>query len=149
MLFGAWVTRYEYSVPAYAWLFASCSIAVLVNLSQFMCLGRFSAVSFQVCIMWCSMPHDNKHQQVLGHAKTFLVLLGGWMIFREAITSQQFVGMAIAVAGMVWYGAESSKPSVTAQAVTPTTTTGKRGEFAEPLLRGSLEGEDGERKETV
>lgn len=48
VLFGAWVTRYEYSVPAYAWLFASCAIAVLVNLSQFMCLGRFSAVSFQV-----------------------------------------------------------------------------------------------------
>ena len=48
VLFGAWVTRYEYSVPAYAWLSASCAIAVLVNLSQFMCLGRFSAVSFQV-----------------------------------------------------------------------------------------------------
>lgn len=27
---------------------ASCSLAVLVNVSQFMCLGRFSAVSFQV-----------------------------------------------------------------------------------------------------
>lgn len=87
---------------------------------------------------------------MLGHAKTFLVLLGGWMIFREAISGQQFVGMAIAVAGMVWYGAESSKPSVV-QAVTPTTATAKRGEFAEPLLRGSLpESEDGgERKETV
>ena len=29
-------------------LIASCSLAVLVNVSQFMCLGRFSAVSFQV-----------------------------------------------------------------------------------------------------
>lgn len=26
----------------------SCTLAVLVNVSQFMCLGRFSAVSFQV-----------------------------------------------------------------------------------------------------
>jgi drug/metabolite transporter (DMT)-like permease len=29
---------------------ASCLLAVLVNISQFMCLGRFSAVSFQVCL---------------------------------------------------------------------------------------------------
>lgn len=29
-------------------LFLSCALAVLVNVSQFMCLGRFSAVSFQV-----------------------------------------------------------------------------------------------------
>lgn len=73
------------------------------------------------------------------------------MIFREGITGQQFVGMAIAVAGMVWYGAESSKPSVTAQAVTPTAATTKRSEFAEPLLRGSQEGDESgaERKETV
>jgi hypothetical protein len=29
-------------------LAASCTLAVAVNVSQFMCLGRFSAVSFQV-----------------------------------------------------------------------------------------------------
>ncbi len=91
---------------------------------------------------------------MLGHAKTFLVLLGGWLIFKEIITGQQLLGMAIAVAGMVWYGAESSKPSnvATAQAVTPTTANANvkrgNGEFAEPLLRGSVDGED-ERKETV
>lgn len=53
MLFGSWVTHYDYSVPAFVWLFVSCAVAVLVNLSQFMCLGRFSAVSFQVCmVVW-------------------------------------------------------------------------------------------------
>jgi hypothetical protein len=44
---GRWVSAYEPSVPAAACLVASCAVAVLVNVSQFMCLGRFSAVTFQ------------------------------------------------------------------------------------------------------
>lgn len=44
----AWVTSYEASVPALTCLALSCAVAVLVNVSQFMCLGRFSAVTFQV-----------------------------------------------------------------------------------------------------
>lgn len=51
---------------AAATMVASCALAVLVNISQFMCLGRFSAVSFQVglalCpLLWhihtCLLPH--------------------------------------------------------------------------------------------
>jgi solute carrier family 35 protein E3 len=43
-----WILDYEYNVPAMGYLFFSCAIAVLVNISQFMCLGRFTAVTFQV-----------------------------------------------------------------------------------------------------
>jgi solute carrier family 35 protein E3 len=43
-----WVTQYEFSGAAAACLALSCAIAVLVNISQFMCLGRFSALTFQV-----------------------------------------------------------------------------------------------------
>lgn len=46
---NTWVVDYAWSMPACVALIASCSMAVLVNISQFMCLGRFSAVSFQVC----------------------------------------------------------------------------------------------------
>ena len=35
-------------MPAMTILSISCGCAVFVNVSQFMCLGRFSAVSFQV-----------------------------------------------------------------------------------------------------
>lgn len=47
---GRWVRSYEWSTPALEALVASCIVAVLVNVSQFMCLGRFSAVTFQVCL---------------------------------------------------------------------------------------------------
>lgn len=83
----------------YAWtpraaltLAISCAAAVAVNVSQFACLGRFSAVSFQV----------------LGHAKTVAVLLGGWALLGDTISARQAAGMALAVAGMVAYGAASA-----------------------------------------
>lgn len=43
-----WVLDYAWTKPAAQQLLVSCALAVLVNISQFMCLGRFSAVSFQV-----------------------------------------------------------------------------------------------------
>ena len=73
----------------------SCSIAVGTNLSQFICIGRFSAVSFQV----------------LGHMKTILVLILGFILFgKEGLNLHVVIGMFIAVIGMIWYGNASSKP---------------------------------------
>ena len=46
---NTWVVDYGWSMPACFAFIASCSMAVLVNVLQFMCLGRFSAVPFQVC----------------------------------------------------------------------------------------------------
>lgn len=53
-----WVLHYGWTRPAVQQLVLSCGLAVLVNISQFMCLGRFSAVSFQVrgcsyVLLWC------------------------------------------------------------------------------------------------
>ena len=60
----------------------SCSIAVGTNLSQFICIGRFSAVSFQV----------------LGHMKTILVLILGFTFFgKEGLNAHVVIGMIIAV----------------------------------------------------
>jgi len=73
----------------------SCTIAVGTNLSQFICIGRFTAVSFQV----------------LGHMKTILVLFMGFIFFgKEGLNLHVVLGMAIAIAGMIWYGNASSKP---------------------------------------
>lgn len=44
----AWVLDYTWRTAAIVALVSSCALAVLVNLSQFACLGRFSAVSYQV-----------------------------------------------------------------------------------------------------
>jgi solute carrier family 35 protein E3 len=53
--------------------------------------------------------------QVLGHSKTILVLLTSWAVFQEAMTQRKMMGMALAVVGMVMYGAvthTASKPAV-------------------------------------
>ncbi|GIL87985.1 hypothetical protein Vretimale_6361 [Volvox reticuliferus] len=91
---SAWLPRYEWSVPAITCLFWSCAVAVLVNVSQFMCLGRFSAITFQVT----------------GHTKTVLVLISGWLFLGEAISTRKLTGMVTAVAGMAAYGYFNSLP---------------------------------------
>jgi drug/metabolite transporter (DMT)-like permease len=65
----------------------SCSLAVFCNVSQYLCIGRFSAVSFQV----------------LGHMKTVCVLTLGWLLFDSELTFKNIMGMILAVVGMVIY----------------------------------------------
>ncbi|KAF3653499.1 putative Cell division protein kinase 7 [Capsicum annuum] len=82
-------------LSATVFIILSCSIAVGTNLSQFICIGRFTAVSFQV----------------LGHMKTILVLILGFLFFgKEVLNVQVVVGMIIAVARMIWYSNVSTKP---------------------------------------
>jgi hypothetical protein len=45
---GAWVTQWEINVPGLEMLAASCVAAAVVNLTQYMILGDFSASSYQV-----------------------------------------------------------------------------------------------------
>ncbi|KAL8088274.1 hypothetical protein AgCh_038160 [Apium graveolens] len=75
------------SLQQIVFLFLSCSLAVFCNISQYLCIGRFSAVSFQV----------------LGHMKTVCVLVLGWVLFDSVLTFKNIMGMVIAVVGMVIY----------------------------------------------
>ncbi|RDY13224.1 UDP-rhamnose/UDP-galactose transporter 4 [Mucuna pruriens] len=89
------VDAYNYGLTSTLFIILSCSIAVGTNLSQFICIGRFTAVSFQV----------------LGHMKTILVLSLGFVFFgKEGLNLQVILGMMIAILGMIWYGNASSKP---------------------------------------
>jgi hypothetical protein len=89
------VDMYDYNLVSVLFITLSCTIAIGTNLSQFICIGRFTAVSFQV----------------LGHMKTILVLIMGFFFFgREGLNLHVVVGMIIAVLGMIWYGNASSKP---------------------------------------
>ncbi|KAL8160487.1 hypothetical protein V2J09_002024 [Rumex salicifolius] len=89
------VYSYDYTFFSVFFIFLSCMIAIGTNLSQFICIGRFSAVTFQV----------------LGHMKTILVLSLGFLFFgKEGLNLQVVAGMSIAILGMMWYGNASSKP---------------------------------------
>ncbi|XP_052188319.1 UDP-rhamnose/UDP-galactose transporter 6-like [Diospyros lotus] len=89
------VDAYHYTLASMFFVVLSCIIAIGTNLSQFICIGRFTAVSFQV----------------LGHMKTVLVLILGFIFFgKEGLNLQVILGMIIAILGMIWYGNASSKP---------------------------------------
>lgn len=75
------------SIYVQLFILLSCSLAVFCNVSQYLCIGRFSAVSFQV----------------LGHMKTVCVLTLGWLLFDSELTFKNIMGMVIAVVGMVIY----------------------------------------------
>ncbi|KAG2495895.1 hypothetical protein HYH03_006133 [Edaphochlamys debaryana] len=96
-----WIMEWEASVPGIEMLGLSCLLAIAVNASQFLVLGRFSATTFQV----------------LGHAKTLLVLLGGWALFGEAMPPRKVMGMLLAFSGMVGYGYFASRAAMEAKAV--------------------------------
>eukprot|EP00262_Sarcandra_glabra_P019799 TRINITY_DN7633_c0_g1_i2.p1 TRINITY_DN7633_c0_g1~~TRINITY_DN7633_c0_g1_i2.p1 ORF type:complete len:363 (+),score=47.41 TRINITY_DN7633_c0_g1_i2:140-1090(+) len=84
---GQFISNYKVSTGAVLFILLSCSLAVFCNVSQYLCIGRFSAVSFQV----------------LGHMKTVCVLTLGWLLFDSALTFKNILGMATAVLGMVIY----------------------------------------------
>ncbi|CAI5996933.1 unnamed protein product [Closterium sp. NIES-64] len=89
----------------------SCLIAVAVNASQFICIGRFTALTFQG----------------LGHMKTLSVLVLGYALFGlDGLNAPVLMGMLLSIMGMVWYGNASSRPGgkekVPVAPTLPTTT---------------------------
>ena len=96
---GKWVFDFPYVYSVNIIILSTCALAVGVNLSQFMCLGRFTAVAYQV----------------LGHTKTICVLLGGALLFNELITVRVGLGMSLAVVGMVGYGYFTQKEKAPAE----------------------------------
>uniref|UniRef100_A0A2P2KAF3 Uncharacterized protein MANES_05G113800 n=2 Tax=Rhizophora mucronata TaxID=61149 RepID=A0A2P2KAF3_RHIMU len=95
------ITNYKMSTAAMLFIILSCSLAVFCNVSQYLCIGRFSATSFQV----------------LGHMKTICVLTLGWLLFDSELTFKNIMGMVIAVLGMVVYSwaVEAEKGSSSAK----------------------------------
>ncbi|XP_075673196.1 UDP-rhamnose/UDP-galactose transporter 2-like [Castanea sativa] len=86
-LTGKLLSNYKLSSGAFFFILLSCSLAVFCNVSQYLCIGRFSAVSFQV----------------LGHMKTVCVLTLGWLLFDSELTLKNILGVILAVVGMVVY----------------------------------------------
>ncbi|CBI40807.3 hypothetical protein VitviT2T_026835 [Vitis vinifera] len=84
---GKFITNYKLSSGVIFFILLSCSLAVFCNVSQYLCIGRFSAVSFQV----------------LGHMKTVCVLTLGWLLFDSELTFKNISGMIVAVVGMIIY----------------------------------------------
>lgn len=81
------VYAYNYSPIVVGFIVLSCLIAVFVNFSTFLVIGKTSPVTYQV----------------LGHLKTCLVLAFGYTLLHDPFTSRNIVGILIAVVGMGLY----------------------------------------------
>jgi solute carrier family 35, member E3 len=70
-----------------------------------MCIGTFSALSFQV----------------IGHVKTVFIFFFGWLIFSIPITINNVLGGSIAIGGITYYShvasAEKEREKVAARGV--------------------------------
>ena len=76
----------------------TCFAAIAVNLVTFALIGKTSAVTYQV----------------VGHLKTCLTLLGGYIMFDSkaaALSIYNVAGVIIALIGMMLYGDIKSSPS--------------------------------------
>eukprot|EP00200_Dunaliella_tertiolecta_P005944 CAMPEP_0202354120 /NCGR_PEP_ID=MMETSP1126-20121109/9582_1 /ASSEMBLY_ACC=CAM_ASM_000457 /TAXON_ID=3047 /ORGANISM="Dunaliella tertiolecta, Strain CCMP1320" /LENGTH=297 /DNA_ID=CAMNT_0048946553 /DNA_START=164 /DNA_END=1057 /DNA_ORIENTATION=- len=94
-LTGAWISSWEVNVPGLEMLLASCGAAVVVNLTQYMILGQFSASSYQVFGTFF---------------KSVIVLVGVAVLFNDRwVDSTGYLGCATGLAGLLLYGAFALK----------------------------------------
>ncbi|XP_047940602.1 UDP-xylose transporter 1 [Salvia hispanica] len=81
------VYAYKYSPLVLGFIVLSCLIAVFVNFSTFLVIGKTSPVTYQV----------------LGHLKTCLVLAFGYTLLHDPFTWRNIIGILVAVVGMGLY----------------------------------------------
>ncbi|KAJ4970569.1 hypothetical protein NE237_003668 [Protea cynaroides] len=81
------VFGFNYTPLVLAFIILSCLIAVSVNFSTFLVIGKTSPVTYQV----------------LGHLKTCLVLTFGYTLLRDPFTERNIIGILIAMLGMFLY----------------------------------------------
>lgn len=102
------------STPVILYGVLSCIIAISVNFSTFMVIGICDAVTYQV----------------LGHLKTVLVLVLGFVVLKNPANARAIAGVVVAMIGMVTYAHEEGKAQAAAAAaalkVADSTTGGGR-----------------------
>ena len=89
---GSFVTDYYWTQESLLFLAVSCLLAIWVNISQYMCIGTFSALSFQV----------------IGHVKTVFIFFFGWLLFDIPVTWNNIIGGLIAIGGISHYSQVSA-----------------------------------------
>jgi len=111
MLTGSSVFEFEYTPTVTAFIILSCCIAILVNFSTFLVIGKCDAVTYQV----------------LGHLKTMLVLGFGFVVLQNPMSGRNLFGILIALIGMVAYAHNEGKDAAALKAAAAKVDTSKEG----------------------
>jgi solute carrier family 35 protein E3 len=78
---------YTYSRGAVGWILLSSCLGLVVTLSTYLFIGVTSPLTYNV----------------VGHLKTVLIVTSGVVFFGDTITAKKMLGIACAMAGIVWY----------------------------------------------
>lgn len=81
------LAQFEYTPALVVRICVSCLFALGVNISNYLVLGKTSPLTYQV----------------LGHFKTVLILVLGFLIFNKPIDSRNVMGIVIAMFGVIAY----------------------------------------------
>jgi solute carrier family 35 protein E3 len=114
------VFAYKYSPIVLTFITMSCVIAVSVNFSTFLVIGKTSPVTYQV----------------LGHLKTCLVLGFGYTLLHDPFTERNIIGILVAVFGMGLYSYFCTQENKKKQIVDPPLSSQVKDKDDSPLLNG-------------
>lgn len=78
---------FEYTTPVVIHIVISCVFALGVNITNYLVLGKTSPLTYQV----------------LGHLKTILILILGFLLFNKEPDWRNIIGIVIAMAGVIAY----------------------------------------------
>merc|ERR1711968_82411 len=81
------LAEYIYSTGTVTRICVSCFFALGVNVSNYLVLGKTSPLTYQV----------------LGHLKTILILVLGFLFFNKTVDMRNVLGIIIAMAGVIAY----------------------------------------------
>ncbi|GIL90469.1 hypothetical protein Vretifemale_18118 [Volvox reticuliferus] len=94
---------YHYTPAAVSAILISAVLGLLVSLSTFLVIGATSSLTYNV----------------VGHLKTVIILTGGCLFFGDSMPAKKFLGVCIAMAGIVWYTQQKLTTSGAAAARAP------------------------------
>ncbi|RDX90100.1 UDP-xylose transporter 1, partial [Mucuna pruriens] len=110
-----------------AFIILSCLIAVSVNFSTFLVIGKTSPVTYQV----------------LGHLKTCLVLGFGYTLLHDPFTGRNIIGILIAIFGMGLYSYFCTEENKKKQLASDLPLTSQvKDKDSSPLLAGKNQNEE-------
>jgi drug/metabolite transporter (DMT)-like permease len=96
------LATFEVTFEVCAWILLTCVLALGVNVTNYLVIARTSPVTYQV----------------VGHLKTCLILMLGFVVFKYPIVYRNLCGILVAVVGMVWYTEAKRADSAASAAAT-------------------------------
>lgn len=82
-----YLVQTEFSIPLVNHVLSSCVLALGVNISNYLVLGKTSPLTYQV----------------LGHLKTILILVLGFVVFQYQSNMRAVIGILVALGGVIAY----------------------------------------------